>query len=69
MRDEIKATWIIAAVLIGAMGLFSLFSDNLTAQENDIFKTAAADLDTQEIPKAETENNLCDWVSSLQTKS
>jgi len=69
MRDDIKTTWIIAALLVGIMGVSSLFSENISAQSNQEFSTASVAMEKQIAQKSIKQQGFCDWVGNLFTSS
>lgn len=69
MRDEIKTTWIIAALLIGMMGVFSLFSSGIEAQAQKEITAASVGVEQNIAKSTNTTEGFCGWLGNLFTSS
>ncbi len=69
MRDEIKTTWLIAALLIGMLGVFSLFSNNIEAQAQKEIASAPVGVEHSLAKSSNTTEGFCGWLGNLFTSS
>lgn len=69
MRDEIKTTWFIAALMIGMLGVFSLFSNEIEAEVQKEFASASVGVEHSIAKPSNTTEGFCAWFGNLFTSS
>ncbi|MCR9215161.1 MAG: hypothetical protein NXI13_15705 [Proteobacteria bacterium] len=69
MRDEIKTTWFIAVLLIGMMGVFSLFSSGIEAQAQKEITSASVGVEHNIAKSSNAAEGFCGWLGNLFTSS